>query len=124
MRELTDGHNGWSMDRRIDKLNEYLRGWLGYYALADAKSLLEDLEGWTRRRLRMCVWKQWKLPRTKRRELRALRLPDWICWELAMSRKGYWRMASGPLNRALSDAYWRARGLLNLTETYLNLCQA
>jgi len=124
VRELTARSNGWSMDHRIRGLNEYLRGWLGYYALADARSFLEELEGWTRRRLRMCLWKQWKRPRTRLRELRALRLPDWICWELAMSRKGYWRMASGPLNRALSDAYWRAQGLLNFTETYLNLRQA
>ncbi len=112
------------MDRRVEKLNEYLRGWLGYYALADARFFLEDLEGWTRRRLRMCLWKQWKLPRTKLRELRALGLPDWVCWELAMSRKGYWRMASGPLNRALGNAYWRAQGLKSLTETYLSLRQA
>lgn len=124
VRELTDRSNGWSMDRRVEKLNEYLRGWLGYYALADARSFLEDLEGWTRRRLRMCLWKQWKLPRTKLRELRALGLEDWVCWELAMSRKGYWRMASGPLNRALGNAYWRAQGLKSLTETYLSLRQA
>ena len=124
VRELTDRHNGWSMDRRIQSLNEYLRGWLGYYAMADAKEFLEGLDGWIRRRLRMCLWKQWKLPRTKLRELRALGLPDWVCWEYAMSRKGYWRMASGPLNRALGVAYWRAQGLKSPTETYLNLRQA
>jgi len=29
-----------------------------------------------------------------------------------------WRMAGGPMNRALGIAYWRAQGLLSLTECY------
>ncbi|MBY6276183.1 MAG: hypothetical protein CWE10_08175, partial [Symbiobacterium thermophilum] len=39
-------------------------------------------------------------------------------YQLANSRKGPWRMAGGPLNSALGDAYWRAQGLISLTECY------
>ena len=105
-------------------INSYLGGWVGYFALADARSTFEDLDGWLRRRLRMCLWKQWKRPRTRLRELRALKLPEWVCWEFAMSRKGYWRMAGGPLNRALDTAYWQAQGLTSLTKRYLGIRQS
>ncbi|MBY6277698.1 MAG: transcription elongation factor GreAB, partial [Symbiobacterium thermophilum] len=56
--------------------------------------------------------------RTRFRELRALGLPEWVVYQLANSRKGPWRMAGGPLNSALGNAYWRAQGLISLTECY------
>jgi RNA-directed DNA polymerase len=77
------------MAQRIRKLNAYLRGWIGYYALSDSRSPFEELDGWLRRRLRACLWKQWKRPRTRLRELRALGMPEWVAWEWAMTRKGY-----------------------------------
>lgn len=124
IRELTDRHAPVPMGERIAQINTYLRGWIGYYRLAYMGERLKDIEGWLTRRLRMCLWKQWKRPRTKLRELRALGLPEWVCWELAMSRKGHWRMAGGPLNRALDTAYWRAQGLMSLTECYQTLREA
>ena len=39
-----------------------MRGWLNYYGIADMKSNIESLNGWLYRRIRMCIWKQWKLP--------------------------------------------------------------
>ena len=47
-----------------------------------------------------------------------LGLPEWTAIGWANTRKGYWRIASGPLNRALPTAYWRDQGLLSLTERY------
>nr|WP_242947948.1 hypothetical protein [Carboxydocella sp. ULO1] len=51
------------------------------------------MEGWLRRRLRMCVWKQWKRVRTRYRELRALGLPERVVHRMANARKGYLRMS-------------------------------
>ena len=96
----------------------YFRGWMQYFRLARTPSVYRDLEGWTVRRLRLCLWKQWKHPRTRLRELRALGLPEWVCLEFAMSRKGYWRMSSGPLNRAMPRTFWKARGFAGLTDFY------
>jgi len=45
-------------------------------------------------------------------------LPDFVCWELAMTRKGTWRIAEGPLNCALGVAYWHAQGYRSLRERY------
>lgn len=124
IRELTDRNRSQRMAERIGRVNMYLRGWAGYYALSEAKSAFEELEGWLRRRLRACVWKQWKRVRTRIRELRALGLPEWVAHEFANSRKGPWRMSGGPMNRALGTAYWRAQGLLSLTECYESIRQS
>lgn len=116
VREITDRSNGRSMQWRIELLNAYLRGWLAYFALAATPSVYRDLDGWVRRRLRACLWKQWKRIRTRERELRALGLPEWQAQSWARTRKGYWRMACGPLSRALDTAYWRRQGLTSLAE--------
>ena len=74
------------------RLTLYLNGWLGYYALADAKGVLADVEAWLRHRLRACVWVTWKRVRTRYRHLRAFGLPEWKVHELANREKdrGAW----------------------------------
>src|SRR5690554_4513542 len=69
IREITSRKKPYSMDYRIKKLNQYLMGWCGYFALADTPSIFRNFDSWIRRRLRMCIWKDWKLPRTKVRKL-------------------------------------------------------
>ncbi|WP_198003920.1 group II intron reverse transcriptase/maturase [Thermosinus carboxydivorans] len=124
IREATARSAPQSMAERIERLNTYLGGWIGYFALADTPSVFKNIDGWIRRRLRMCLWKQWKRVRTRYSELRALGLPEWVVHEFANTRKGPWRMAHGPMNRALGNAYWRAQGLMSLTERYQKLRQA
>ena len=124
IRVFTARSNGHGLKERIRAINSYLGGWVGYYALAETPSVFEKIEGWLRRRLRMCLLKQWKRSRTRLRELRALKLPEWVCLEFAMSRKGYWRMAGGPLNRAMDTAYWRVQGLKSLAERYHEIRQS
>lgn len=124
VRELTNRNRSQNLAARIEALNCYLRGWIGYYRLIETPSTLRDLEGWVRHRMRACVWKTWKRVRTRYRELRALGLPDWVVHEMANARKGPWRMAHGPMNRALDNAYWRTQGLISLIETYERLRQA
>ena len=57
------------------------------------------------------------------RELRNLKLPEWVVHELANARKGYWRM-SGLLNRALNNAYWQSQGLMSLVKRYQEIRKA
>ena len=109
---------GWSMERRIRALVNYVRGWMQYYRLARTPSVYRKLEGWILRRLRLCLWKQWKRPRTRLRKLRALGLPDRVCFASAMSRQGYWRMSGGPMNRAMPRAFWNAQGFAGPTDFY------
>ena len=75
VREITSRKMPYPMEYRIEKLNQYLIGWCGYFALADTKSIFGKLDSWIRRRLRMCLWKSWKKPKTRIRNLIKLGLP-------------------------------------------------
>jgi len=119
IRSLTQRSDAVSMSERLRRLSQYLGGWAGYFALAETPSVFAELDEWTRRRLRLCQWKQWKRVRTRVRELRALGLKERDVWEAAGSRKAYWRIAaSPPLHKAMGLAYWRRRGLVPLADRY------
>lgn len=122
IRDITSRKRPYSMEVRIQKLNQYLMGWCGYFALADTPSVFKTLESWIRRRLRMCVWKSWKKPSTKVRKLTGLGIPKGKAHEWGNSRKGYWRISKSPiLHRALGNSYWSSQGLKSLVSRYETL---
>lgn len=124
VREITSRKMPYPMEYRIQKLNQYLMGWCGYFALADTKSIFLELDKWIRRRLRMCLWKNWKKPKTKIRNLIQLGVPQWQAYEWGNTRKGYWRISNSPiLHRTLGNSYWRNQGLKSLEARYENLRQ-
>lgn len=119
VREITGRSRGISMERRLEELNTYLRGWIGYFRLADTGSVIDDLDKWIRRRLRACMLKQWKKPKTKYRNLVTLGVNHEEARKIAGSRKGYWHLSRSPaVNQALDGDYWYRQGLLSLTATY------
>lgn len=119
VRELTKRSRGQSLEKRIRDLNVYLQGWSGYFRIAETRSVFQTLDEWTRRRLRMCLLKQWKNSKTKKRNLVALGIPrDWATL-IGGSRKGYWRLSKSPqMNKALGLAFWRSQGLKSLVERF------
>ena len=119
IRQLTKRNWSISMETRIEKLNEYLKGWLGYYWIAQAKGVLEEIDSWMRRRLRMVLLKQWKRCKTKLRELKARGIVESWAVNIAYSRKKHWRLSNTPqVNKALGSSYWKKQGLVNLQECY------
>mgnify|MGYP001564990365 CR=1 FL=1 len=122
LRQLTRRTRSGTLEEILRAINEYLRGWLGYFRLADTPSVFNEVEEWLRRRLRQLLWKRWKKPRARRRNLMALGVPPSSAREAAGSGKGTWRLAaSPPVQQALSNAYWRRQGLLSITERYHQL---
>lgn len=119
IREITSRKMPYSMEYRIKKLNQYLIGWCGYFALADTPSIFKTLDSWIKRRLRMCLWKNWKNPRTKVRNLIRLGVPYGKAYEWGNTRKGYWRISNSPiLHRTLGNSYWESQGLKSLQARY------
>ncbi len=119
VRELTSRKRSMNMRDRIEKLNRYLVGWLGYYQLAETPTIFEALDGWIRRRFRMIRWKEWKKAKTKYKNLMKLGIKKGKAWEWANSRKAYWRIAKSPiLSRALGNQYWLEQGLKSLSKRY------
>ncbi|GHD35776.1 group II intron reverse transcriptase/maturase [Nocardiopsis kunsanensis] len=125
IRELTSRRWSVAMEYRLDRLNRFITGWMGYFRLADAKRLFRDLDEWLRRRLRQIRWKEWKRPATRRTMLRKLGIPDFKAREWSSSGKGYWRIAnSWILARSLPNAYWDDLGLRSLSQVYRRFSQA
>lgn len=119
IRDLTSRSKPIPMEVRIEKLNQYLTGWCGYFALADTPSKFKEFDEWIRRRLRMIEWKQWKNPKTRVRKLKSLGVPDHKAYEWGNSRKKFWRIASSPiLHKTLDNSYWSNRGLKSLYQRY------
>ncbi|MDD3413007.1 MAG: group II intron reverse transcriptase/maturase [Lachnospiraceae bacterium] len=118
IRELTDRNNGMSNAKREEKYQQYVRGWVEYFRLADMKNLLKTTDEWARRRIRAVYWKQWKKIRTRYRMLKALGMEHWKALELARSRKGYWRMAQ-VLNQVFSNKIIAKLGYTSLLDHYL-----
>jgi RNA-directed DNA polymerase len=122
IREITSRKKAMRMEERIQELNRYLMGWQGYFSLADTPSVFKRMDMWIRRRLRMCLWKQWKNPRTKVKRLISLGVPKDIAYEWGNTRKGYWRIAGSPiLQRALNNQYWESNGLKSVLDRYNSL---
>jgi group II intron reverse transcriptase/maturase len=122
IRELTDRNNGMSNAKREKKYQQFVRGWVNYFKLADMKKLLRETDEWARRRIRAVYWKQWKKVKTKYRMLKALGLEHWKAKELACSRKGCWRMAQ-VLNQIFSNKIITKLGYTSMLDYYLVVCE-
>ena len=118
IRELTDRNNGMSNAEREEKYQQYVRGWVNYFKLADMKQLLARTDEWARRRIRAVYWKQWKRVRTRYRILRKLKLEHWQAIKLANSRCGCWRIA-GMLSTVLTNKIIAKLGYTSMLDHYL-----
>lgn len=122
LRRLTSRSRCGSIVNTMKRIEKSARGWLNYYGIADMKSNIEDINGWLYRRIRMCIWKQWKLPRTRKRKLLGLGLPEWAACEGAYSRKSYWRMSNvGVVKRALTKERLIHWGFYDLAIAYQSM---
>ena len=119
LKELSSRRTVQSIRPSLKKIKVYMRGWLNYYGVADMKNNIEELNAWLCHRVRMCIWKQWKLPRTKQRNLMKLGIPEYFAHMAANSRKGYWfTSATSTVNRALSKERLIRAGFYDLTSAY------
>ena len=122
LKKLTSRSRCGNVRKAMERIKVFMRGWLNYFSIADMRRNIEALNGWLYRRIRMCIWKQWKLPRTRKRKLLGLGLPEWVACEGAYSRKGYWRMAgSGVVQRALTKERLARWGFYDLALAYQSL---
>jgi len=119
LKELLSRSNGWSTEQRINSLNKSIIGWVNYFGLADMKNLASSLDEWIRRRLRMCIWKQWRKVKTRHDNLVKLGIDGTKAWEFANTRKGYWRISNSPiLNCTLTNVHFVKLGVVSLAKRY------
>ena len=111
-----------TLEQRINKLNQSNIGWINYYGIAKCKGIVQQLDRWIRKRLRMCIWKQWKKVRSRYKNLKKLGLNHYQAIKFANTRKGYWRIASSPiLQTTMTNQFFNDLGLKNLTHQYIKI---
>ena len=122
IKEITSRNRGHNVQTVINELNLYVRGWLNYYKLSSTYSAAKDLAEWIRRRVRLYYWKQWKQPRTRRRNLLALGADPATVHMATRSRKGYWRMSQNEIVRyALNNRWLEEQGVPDMRAIWIVL---
>jgi len=86
------------------------------------KTKCNELDEWTRRRIRMFYWKQWKKIKTKHDNLIKFGIDSFKTWEYANTRKGYWRISNSPiLALTFTNKRLKNLGYLSFTERYVQV---
>lgn len=121
IRALTKRNRGVSVERMLNELRLYMKGWIGYYGAMTSDNQIRQLDEWVRRRVRQYILKSWKKRHNKFRKLKALcpvhhRCPDdsvsldWVkmCWRCDMD-DNQWHASNKPAvklglsNKVLSE---------------------
>ena len=119
IKEITARSWGVSMQWRLKKLREYMRGWIGYYGISEYFRPIDPLDQWIRRRVRLCYWKMWKRPKKRYRELRILKVSERQIRMVVSSRKGYWKLSRTlATNMGMGNAWLKEQGLISLKEQW------
>ena len=120
LKTITSRKRGVHVDKVIGELRRYVIGWLGYFGISNTYKELLALEDWMRRRVRLYYWKQWKQPRTRRRNLIKLGADPAKVKLASRSRKGYWRMSSNSIvQAALTNAYLHSQGVPDMRQKWI-----
>jgi len=120
VKKITRRSRGISLLQVVKELNTYLRGWLGYFRLIETPTIIRNLDGWIRRRLRCYMMKQWiKNCHTRYQRLRSLGVSGKGACGIAVSRKGPWALSNAkPVKVALSNRFFAEKGLFFLFDHY------
>jgi RNA-directed DNA polymerase len=107
---------GQNLERFIKgKLNPVLNGWINYFKLTAVKTIFEEIDSWIRRKLRYILWRQWKLPKTRRKRLLARGLNDERATKSSVNGRGpWWNSGASHMNQALPTIYFNALKLVSL----------
>ncbi|MFO1113267.1 MAG: group II intron maturase-specific domain-containing protein [Rhodospirillales bacterium] len=120
LRQITRRNRGIPLARMIDEVNAFTTGWVTYFRHAEARMKLRTLDQWLRRKLRCVRLKQCKRTWTIADFLRGCGVPERYAWMLALSGKGWWRLAGSPqATRAMPIAWFDSLGLVRLENHYL-----
>ena len=118
VREIVVGNASRNLGQTITALNPVLRGWSSYFRLTEVKGVLEELDGWIRRKLRCLLWRQWKRPATRRKKLQARGLDPTRAWKSASNGRGpWWNAGASHMNAAYPKSFFDVSGLVSLLET-------
>jgi len=119
IRSLTTGNGSKSVAKAISELTPVLRGWMSYFRMTEVKGVLEELDGWIRRKLRCLYWRQWKRPFTRAKQLLKAGLDEVRAWASACNQRGaWWNSGASHMNQCFKKNWFERLGLVSLLECH------
>ena len=123
MKQITCRSWGVGNDYKVRKLNELIRGWINYFKIGSMKTLCAKLDSNIRYRMRMCIWKHWKTPQNRAKNLMKLDVPRWAAFKIAYCGDRYARLAhNGWVQKAISNKRLASFGLVSMLDYYTERC--
>jgi RNA-directed DNA polymerase len=111
-----------SMEYRLHKLSTYLRGWMGYFGISEAYHDIPEIDGWIRRRVRLCYWKQWRWCRTKIRNLLKMGVQLGTSIRAGLNRGGPWAMSRRlAAQHGMTNKWLKDQGLISVKELWVKI---
>ena len=120
LKQLTKRSWSVSMDYRIEKLNQAIRGWINYFRMGSMKTVLTRIDEHLRTRMRIVIWKQWKKRPKRYWGLRRLGAPEWMAKQSVGFGDHYQAVAKTTGLHLISKEILAKRGLLSCLDYYLN----
>ena len=112
VREMWRGGQSGTSEQLRDAWRSFIRGWWGYFRLAEARATVFRLEGWIRRHIRKYFWLRWHSAEGRQRRLRSLGVNPRLL-KLVRTGRGAWCMARNTvMNAGLSNVCLRRHGFL------------
>ena len=122
LRQLTKRNWSIPLDYRILKLKQVIFGWVNYFRIANMKTAMSKTDMKLRSRIRVIIWKQWKIPRKQIKSLIQLGIPEEEAKGLTFCRKGYRYIGlSKVVHRAISNKRLKQRGIPSALDRYLEV---
>ena len=119
MKKLTCRSWGVSNSCKVQKLNQLIRGWINYFKIGSMKGLCERLDSNIRYRLRMCIWKHWKTPKNKAKNLIKLGISKRFAWSTAYYGAHIaYVCQGGAMNMAVTKERLTRFGLVSMVDYY------
>jgi group II intron reverse transcriptase/maturase len=113
---------GKSIQATVEETTPKVRGWINYFRYAEVKGIFDELDGWLRRKLRRILWKQWKLPKTRAKNLMRRGLSEAKAWRSATNGHGpWWNAGAAHMHIAVPKSYFDKLGLVSLMNQYHRL---
>lgn len=125
LRAITKRNRGVNVRKVMQEIKVYMTGWLNYYGIASLKTKMREWDEWLRHRIRAYIWKQWKKPKTKRKNLMKLGVPEYYAHMTANSRRGYWfTVNTGVVTRGITNERLTRAGFFELSPAYESIQSA
>jgi RNA-directed DNA polymerase len=125
LRELFRRGRGRSLRRITAELRPILIGWVSYFRKSEVRIVFEELDQWIRRKLRAILWRQWKRPWTRARELMRRGLDEARAWTSATNGRGpWWNAGASHMNQAATTRYLHQIGLTSLIQQIAKLAKS